>query len=83
MDSDRFHRQPVDLAHDGQETCRNLSPPRRRVKLPEGERPLLPGEVSLQPRAQRTLLEAENVVDGVRNQTLCRTGNQSVCLFVF
>ena len=52
MDSNRVHGQPVNPSHDGEEAGRYLSPVGRRVQLPEGQRPLVPGKVSLQSRPQ-------------------------------
>ena len=72
MGADQLHRQPVDPPHVGQEAGRHLPLARRRVQLPEGHRPLVPGKVPLQPRAQRALLQAQDVVHGVWNQALCR-----------
>ena len=74
MGANQLQRQPVNPPHDGQEAGWHLPPSRRRVKLPEGHGPLVPGKVPLQSRAQRALLQAEDVVHGVRDQALRRTG---------
>jgi hypothetical protein len=84
MDSNRVHGQPVNPSHDGEEAGRYLSPVGRRVQLPEGQRPLVPGKVSLQSRPQWALLQTQNVVNGVRNQTLCWTGKPFFnCLSIY
>ncbi len=74
MDPDQLHGQPIHPSHVGQKAGRHLPLARRRVQLPQGFRPLLPGEVSLQSRTQRALLQAEDVLHGVRHQTLRWTG---------
>jgi hypothetical protein len=57
---------PVHLAHVGQEAGGDLPPAGRRVQLPEGHRPLVPGEVPLQPRPQRALLQVSMLQNFLR-----------------
>ena len=46
----------------------------RREQLPKGDRSLVLGKVPLQSRPERVVLEAEDELRRVRDQTLCRSG---------
>ena len=72
MDAHPLQRQQRHLGYDLQETHRGVSSPRRRIQLSESIRRLFPGQVPLQPRPQRVVLQTQDVLHGLWHQTLRR-----------
>ena len=72
VDAHPLQRQQRHLGDDLQETHRGVSSPRRRIQLSESIRRLFPGQVPLQPRTQRVVLQTQDVLHGLWHQTLRR-----------